>query len=34
MYDSISSFLLLYFDLRPGPKELFQGNTPEGNDTL
>ena len=27
-------FLLLYFDLRPGPKILFQGNTPEGSDTF
>ena len=26
--------LLLYFDLRPGPKILFQGNTPEGSDTF
>ena len=25
---------LLYFDLRPGPKILFQGNTPEGSDTF
>ena len=24
----------LYFDLRPGPKILFQGNTPEGSDTF
>ena len=23
---------MLYFDLRPGPKILFQGNTPEGSD--
>ena len=27
-------FLLLYFDLRPGPKMLFQGDTPEGSDTF
>ena len=26
--------VLLYFDLRPGPKILFQGNTPEGSDTF
>ena len=26
--------LVLYFDLRPGPKMLFQGNTPEGSDTF
>ena len=26
--------LLLYFDLRPGPKILFHGNTPEGSDTF
>ena len=26
--------LLLYFDLRPGPKMLFQGDTPEGSDTF
>ena len=25
---------VLYFDLRPGPKILFQGNTPEGSDTF
>ena len=25
---------MLYFDLRPGPKLLFQGNTPEGSDTF
>ena len=28
------TLLVLYFDLRPGPKILFQGNTPEGNDTF
>ena len=26
--------LLLYSDLRPGPKILFQGDTPEGSDTF
>ena len=26
--------IVLYFDLRPGPKILFQGNTPEGSDTF
>ena len=25
---------LLYFDLRPGPKMLFQGDAPEGSDTF
>ena len=25
---------VLYFDLRPGPKILFQGDTPEGSDTF
>ena len=25
---------MLYFDPRPGPKMLFQGNTPEGSDTF
>ena len=25
---------MLYFDLRPDPKILFQGNTPEGSDTF
>ena len=25
---------MLYFDLRPGLKMLFQGNTPEGSDTF
>ena len=28
------SLQMLYFDLRPGPKILFQGNTPEGSDTF
>ena len=28
------SVIVLYFDLRPGPKILFQGNTPEGSDTF
>ena len=27
-------FGLLYFDLRPGPKMLFQGDTPEASDTF
>ena len=26
--------LLLYFDLRPGPKILFQGDAPEGSNTF
>ena len=26
--------VLLYFDLRPGPKMLFHGDTPEGSDTF
>ena len=26
--------ILLYFDPRPGPKMLFQGDTPEGSDTF
>ena len=25
---------VLYFDLRPGPKILFQSDTPEGSDTF
>ena len=25
---------VLYFDLRPGPKMLFQGDAPEGSDTF
>ena len=25
---------MLYFDPRPGPKMLFQGDTPEGSDTF
>ena len=25
---------MLYFDLRPGPKMLFQGDAPEGSDTF
>ena len=33
-YETISEFLVLYFDLRPGPKILFQGDTPEGSDTF
>ena len=28
------SIIMLYFDLRPGPKMLFQGDTPEGSDTF
>ena len=28
------SIVLLYFDPRPGPKMLFQGDTPEGSDTF
>ena len=31
---SLPSLPVLYFDLRPGPKILFQGNTPEGSDTF
>ena len=27
-------FRMLYFDPRPGPKMLFQGDTPEGSDTF
>ena len=30
----LSRLIMLYFDLRPGPKILFQGNTPEGRDTF
>ena len=30
----VYSLLMLYFDLRPGPKILFQGDTPEGSDTF
>ena len=26
--------IVLYFDLRPSPKMLFQGDTPEGSDTF
>ena len=26
--------VMLYFDLHPGPKMLFQGDTPEGSDTF
>ena len=26
--------LMLYFDRRPGPKMLFQGDAPEGGDTF
>ena len=28
------TIILLYFDPRPGPKMLFQGDTPEGSDTF
>ena len=31
---NLLTILVLYFDLRPGPKILFQGNTPEGSDTF
>ena len=31
---SFNNIYMLYFDLRPGPKILFQGNTPEGSDTF
>ena len=35
MWGSIGvNHLLLYFDLRPGPIMLFQGDTPEGSDTF
>ena len=27
-------YFLLYFDFRPGPKMLFQGDAPEGSDTF
>ena len=30
----IRTLSVLYFDLRPGPKILFQGDTPEGSDTF
>ena len=32
--DIVGQIQLLYFDLRPGPKILFEGNTPEGSDTF
>ena len=32
--DITVAIVMLYFDLRPGPKILFQGNTPEGSDTF
>ena len=31
---TLSKHQLLYFDLRPSPKMLFQGDTPEGSDTF
>ena len=31
---SLYLMALLYFDPRPGPKMLFQGDTPEGSDTF
>ena len=31
---TIRYLIVLYFDPRPGPKMLFQGDTPEGSDTL
>ena len=33
-YGLIDFGFLLYFDLRPSPKILFQGDTPEGSDTF
>ena len=33
-YGKCINQLLLYFDLRPSPKILFQGDTPEGSDTF
>ena len=30
----VHNLILLYFDLRPGPKMLFQGDAPEGSDTF
>ena len=30
----MTDVLLLYFDPRPGPKMLFQGDAPEGSDTF
>ena len=32
--NELRTLVLLYFDLRPGPKILFQCNTPEGSDTF
>ena len=32
--ETVVKVILLYFDLRPGPKILFQGDTPEGSDTF
>ena len=34
LLDSAEGVKMLYFDLRPGPKILFLGNTPEGSDTF
>ena len=31
---TVCAINVLYFDLRPGPKILFQGDTPEGSDTF
>ena len=31
---SETRMVVLYFDPRPGPKMLFQGDTPEGSDTF
>ena len=33
-HHSQHNIYMLYFDLRPGPKMLFQGDTPEGSDTF
>ena len=30
----LTDLQMLYFDLRPGPKMLFQGDAPEGSDTF
>ena len=34
IYSKLSHLFVLYFDLRPGPKILLQGNTPEGSYTF
>ena len=31
---TVTKGLVLYFDFRPSPKMLFQGDTPEGSDTF